>query len=43
MVFIDSHYDKVPSETQTEKFKQYTDELWNFADDMKVRFFYETD
>jgi len=35
VVFIDSHYDKVGSDTQTSKFKDYTDKLWKFADSIK--------
>ena len=43
-VFIDSFYDLKPSPFQTKKFKQYTDQLWKFADniepmDMKVKKF----
>jgi hypothetical protein len=31
-VFIDSFYNEVPSNFQDEKFKQYTDQLWKFAE-----------
>jgi hypothetical protein len=34
-VFIDSWYDRVPTDTQWEKFKDYTDELWNFAENVE--------
>ena len=47
MVFIDSHWDldeeAADLDKQEQKFKEYTDELWNFADSVEVRFFYETD
>jgi len=35
IVFIDSFYDEVPSDVQNEKFKQYTDQLWEFADNVE--------
>ena len=34
-VFIDTFYNVSPSQKQTDKFKQYTNELWSFAEKVK--------
>jgi len=34
-VFIDTFYDVVPSQKQTEKFNEYTNELWSFANEVE--------
>ena len=47
VIFIDSHWDldkkATDLEKQEQKFNEYTEELWQVADSVEVRFFYETD
>ena len=47
VIFIDSHWDldkkATDLEKQEQKFNEYTEELWQVADRVEVRFFYEND
>ena len=34
-VFIDTFYDVTPSKKQTDKFNEYTNKLWSFANEVE--------